>query len=98
MGPESARLSGACAVRKSRGDSVSVLAVILAVAGVAWFRRKLWGWWLAVGIIATQVLGGLVHLATGRIAEGAVGTTVSAFLLAYLLRRRVKAEFSRTAP
>ena len=35
-----------------------VLGAALAAAGTAWFRRRLWGWRLAVGIIATQVLGG----------------------------------------
>src|SRR5947209_7617225 len=29
-------------------------------AGTGWFRRRLWGWRLAVGIITTLVLGGLL--------------------------------------
>jgi hypothetical protein len=34
-----------------------LLGVTLAVAGVGWFKYRLWGWRLAVGVIATQVLG-----------------------------------------
>lgn len=72
-----------------------LLALVLAMAGVGWFRRKLWGWWMAVGIMATQVLGGLIHIATARFAQGAVGTAIPGLLLVYLLRRRVLAEFRR---
>lgn len=73
-----------------------LLAVILALAGLGWFRRRVWGWWLAVVIMATQVLGGLVHLVMARIAEGVIGATIPGLLLIYLLRRRVKAEFTRS--
>jgi hypothetical protein len=34
------------------------LAATLITAGIGWFRRRLWGWRLAVIIISTQVLAG----------------------------------------
>jgi hypothetical protein len=34
-----------------------LLGTALTTAGIGWFRRRLWGWRLAVVIIATQVLG-----------------------------------------
>src|SRR5271168_2841415 len=34
-----------------------LLGVALATAGIGWFRRRLWGWRLAVAIIAMQILG-----------------------------------------
>jgi hypothetical protein len=40
-----------------------LLGVALAVAGAGWFKRRLWGWRLAVAIIATQVLADLVNVA-----------------------------------
>src|SRR6266705_7150738 len=34
-----------------------MLGVLLAVACMGWFKRRVWGWRLAVAIIAIQVLG-----------------------------------------
>jgi hypothetical protein len=39
-----------------------LLAVLLVLSGVGWFQRRLWGWRLAVAIIATQVLGDIANL------------------------------------
>lgn len=33
------------------------LGAALVAAGIGWFRHRLWGWRLAIAIIATQVLG-----------------------------------------
>jgi len=35
-----------------------LLGAALTAAGIGWFRRRLWGWRLAVIIISTQDLGG----------------------------------------
>src|SRR6266852_1745574 len=34
-----------------------LLGATLMIAGAGWFIRRSWGWWLAVAIITTQVLG-----------------------------------------
>jgi hypothetical protein len=47
-----------------------VLSAALAAAGVSWFGRHIWGWRLAVVIIATQVLGDLVSIVMGHFAGG----------------------------
>lgn len=39
-----------------------LLAATLAAAGIGWFQRRLWGWRLAVVIIATQVVGDVINL------------------------------------
>jgi hypothetical protein len=75
-----------------------LLSFTLALAAVGWFKHRLWGWWLAVAIIATQVAGNLVNLFIGRVVEGAVGFTISFLLLLYLLRRGVRAAFKRARP
>src|SRR5207253_3853397 len=46
---------------KTVGIPLLLLGGTMAVAGTAWFKRRLWGWRLVVAIIATQVLGDLVN-------------------------------------
>ena len=72
-----------------------LLAVLLVLSGVGWFRRRLWGWRLAVAIIATQVLGDITNLVRGDWLRGGTGFIIASALLLYLLTPRVKAAFSR---
>jgi hypothetical protein len=73
-----------------------ILSAVLALSGIGWFRRRLWGWRLAAAIIATQVLGDIVNLARGDLLRGATGVMIAGALLLYLLSSRIKAEFSGT--
>jgi hypothetical protein len=75
-----------------------LLSAALFAAGVGWFRRRFWGWWLAVALIAAQVLGNIVNLFLGRIAQGATGFVISGALLAYLLLPRMKNAFRDAIP
>jgi len=75
------------------GMLLLLLGTALAVAGTGWFKRRLWGWRLAVVIIATQVLGDLVNLLRGDVVKGAIGFTIAGGLLFYLLRSEVRAAF-----
>ena len=70
-----------------------LLGAILLAAAVGWFRRALWGWRLAVALIAAQVMGNIVNLFLGHIAEGATGFVIAIALLVYLLLPRVRAVF-----
>jgi hypothetical protein len=70
-----------------------LLGTALAVAGTGRFKRRLWGWRLAVVIIATQVLGDLVNVLRGDIVKGAIGFTIAGGLLFYLLGSEVRAAF-----
>ena len=72
-----------------------LLAVLLVLSGVGWFRRRLWGWRLAVAIIATQVLGDITNLVRGDWLRGGTGFIIVSALLLYLLTPRVRAAFSR---
>jgi hypothetical protein len=84
---------------KAVGIPFLVLGVTLAVAGMGWFKRRLWGWQLAVGIIAVQVLGDLVNAFMGDLVRGGVGFVIAGALLVYLLRPEVRAAFaSSNAP
>src|SRR5258708_46493 len=80
------------------GRSVGILFLLLsgsmAVAGTGWFRRRHWGWSLAVAIIATQVLGDLVNLFRGDFIRGGISTTIAGALLLYLFSENVKTTFA----
>jgi hypothetical protein len=80
--------------RTAAGIVFLLLGLTLAVAGAGWFKRRLWGWRLAVAIIATQVLGDLVNVLRGDVTRGAVGFTMAGALLFYLLRSEVRAAFA----
>jgi hypothetical protein len=66
---------------KSVGIGFLLLAVLLALAGVGWFKRRRWGWQLAAAIIATQVLGDLVNMVRGRVLQGVTGVAMAGALL-----------------
>jgi hypothetical protein len=76
------------------GLAFLVLAVAPAAAGLGWFRRRHWGWQLAVGIFATQVLGDFVHILTGHIWQGAAGMTTAGAILLYIIQPSVRTAFS----
>jgi len=78
---------------KTVGVPFLLLSAALAVAGVGWLGRRLWGWRLAVVIIATQVLGDLINIFMGHFVRGAVGVTIASALLLYLFRTGVRSAF-----
>jgi hypothetical protein len=71
-----------------------LLSLALAVASIGWFKYRLWGWRLAVAIIATQVLGDLVNAFMGDVVRGSIGFVIAVALLVYLLRPEVRAAFA----
>ena len=70
------------------------LGVALMTAGIGWFRHRLWGWRLAVVIIATQVLGDVVNCVRGDWLRGGTGVVIAGALLLFILRARVRAAFA----
>jgi hypothetical protein len=80
-----------------RGGAVGLLFFLLGIAlfaaGTGWFRRRRWGWRLAVAIVATQVLGDMVNVFIGDVIRGAVGFIVASALFVYLLRQKVRDAF-----
>ena len=71
-----------------------VLSAALAASAAGWFRRRLWGWRLAVGIMLVHVSGDMANLLLGRVMEGALGVTIAGALLFYLSRANVRAAFA----
>jgi hypothetical protein len=79
---------------KTVGIPFLLLGASLAVAGVGWFKHRLWGWRLAVAIIAVQVLGNLVNAFMGDLVRGGVGFIIAGALLFYLFRPEVRSAFA----
>jgi hypothetical protein len=79
---------------KAIGAPFLVFSVALLAASLGWFRHRLWGWRLAVAIIATQVFGGAVSIFMGHFMRGAAGVTIAGALLFYLLRPEVRGAFA----
>jgi hypothetical protein len=78
---------------KTVGIPFLLFGVFLAVASFGWFKRRVWGWWLTVIIVGTQVLGNSVNLYLGRIWEGILGVAIAGGLTVYLLRVKVRTMF-----
>ena len=80
------------------GSSVGLLFLLLglalAAAGIGWFRRRLWGWGLAVAIIAIQIVGDLINCIRGDWLRGGIGVIIAGALLLFLLRPTVKKAFA----
>jgi hypothetical protein len=80
------------------GSTVGILFLLLgaalSAAGFGWFRHRLWGWRLAVAIIATQVLGDVVNCVRGDWLRGGTGVIIAGALLLFLLQRNVRATFA----
>lgn len=72
-----------------------LLSITLGVAASGWFRRRVWGWRLAVFLIGTQIAGDLVSILMGEFARGSAGVVLAGILMFYLLRPQVKEAFRR---
>jgi hypothetical protein len=79
------------------GGKVGILFVLLSAAltaaGIGWFRRRLWGWRLAVAIIAIQVLGDVVNCVRGDLLRGGTGVIIAGALLLFLLQPTIRNTF-----
>jgi len=81
-----------------QGSTVGILFLLLGMAlttaGVGWFRRRLWGWRLAVAIVAMQALGDVVNLVRGDSLGGGTGVIIAGALLLFLLQPKIRARFA----
>jgi hypothetical protein len=57
-------------------------------------QMRLWGWKLAVALIATQVLGDVINCIRGDLLGGAIGVIIAGMLLLFLFQPNIRAAFS----
>ncbi|HZQ69782.1 MAG TPA: hypothetical protein VFA68_14765 [Terriglobales bacterium] len=72
-----------------------LLALALFIAGLGWFRRRRWGWLLAVAIISINLLGNLFNAFRGEWFKGGVGVVIAGVLLAYMTSGKIREYFRR---
>jgi len=78
---------------RSVGPLFLLLSATMFVASLGWFKRRLWGWGLAVGIISTQTAVDAVNLVRGDYLRGGMGFAIAGALLYYLLHPKVRSTF-----
>lgn len=71
----------------------AILATVLLLAGIGWFRRRYWGWVLGVTVIAINLTGDLIHMALGDFLKSAVGVVIAGLLLIYMTQPGVREYF-----
>ncbi len=87
---------GLAALGRMMALPFAVLAVVLLLAGIGWFRQKYWGWLLGVSVIATNLVADLIHAALGDWLKSGVGVVIAGFLLFYLTRPALRNYFLMT--
>jgi hypothetical protein len=80
---------------QAAGVGFLLLAIALAVTCKRWLARRFSGWWLAVIIVALQVLGDFVNIFLGRVIAGAIGAAIAGLFLFYLSRPQVRTRFNQ---
>ena len=78
------------------GPLFFLLSAVMALTGIGWFKRRSWGWILAVIIMATQFVGDLINMISGQYIRGGVGAIIAGALLLYLARPATRIVFNRT--
>jgi hypothetical protein len=70
-----------------------VLAVVLFLAGIGWFRRRYWGWVLGVSVIGINLAADITHFFLGDRLKSGVGVVIASLLLFYMTREKVRGYF-----
>jgi hypothetical protein len=77
------------------GAAFLALALAMAAASLGTFRRRRWGWWLAVLIFAVNGAGDAARIPAGAALQGAIGDAATALILWWLTRPRDRQLFGR---
>jgi hypothetical protein len=71
------------------------LSVIFAFAAVGWFRKRKWGWVMAVILIGGNLVGDISQMFAGKILEGCVGIVFGGALMLYLCSWYIRGNFQK---
>ena len=68
-----------------------------AAAAVGLWRGASWGYWLALALLAVNLLGDVANVVTGTEPRAAVGIPIVSAIIAFMATRRVRRFFARAA-
>jgi len=71
--------------------STVFVACLLTVIGL-WLRLK-WGYWLAMGMLAANLIGDIINVVNGTERRAIVGIPIVLLLLLFLSRRKTREYF-----
>lgn len=77
------------------GLGFCLLALAMAITAVGCFRRRRWGWLLAVAIFTINGLADAARLIAGDVLEGLIGTVAAGAIVYALLRPNVRGAFAK---
>ena len=71
------------------------IACLFTVVGL--WRRRSWGYWLAVVMLVVNLCGDVVNVISGIEPRAIIGIPIVGMILAYLLRKRTRYHFNNSA-
>lgn len=76
------------------GAGFLALSLAMAATACGTFKRRRWGYWLAVAIFLINGLSDAARGLSGGLAEGVIGVSVTALILWWLARAKVRRLFA----
>jgi hypothetical protein len=80
------------------GAGFLIMAIVAGAASVGCYRRRPWGWRIAVAALVVNGIGDAGQILAGRVFEGVFGVAIAAAILFWLTRKGVREQFSLAAP
>jgi len=77
---------------------VMMAAVFIAClfTAIGLWRRRRWGYWLAVAMLVMNLGGDIVNVITGTERRAVIGIPIAGAILVYLLRKRTRYHFTNS--
>ncbi len=72
-----------------------MLAVVMGISAVGWFRKRQWGWVMTICIFLLNGLSDSLRFVTGNYIEGSIGVIITSCIIFYLTRSGVKRYFKK---
>jgi uncharacterized membrane protein (DUF2068 family) len=74
---------------------MATVSVFCVAAAIGLWCGSRWGRWLAIGLIATNLIGDITNALLGIEPRAIVGIPIAAAILLYLLSKKVRRSFRR---
>lgn len=72
---------------------MSAVFVACLLTAIGLWRRLEWGYWLALGMLIVNLIGGALNVIVGNEKRAIIGIPIALILLLYLMRRNTREYF-----